>query len=130
MTSLASDKTPHTFIRITNFYTRFATLQFLTTLLHKRRFQSYLLTAPAGPGSVMMGMVIFSIGAQIKAASLFKVQKVPAFEGAFEILFNTVSQERGGRSSYCSRSFTTCKDGLVRFRSSNHRRRELSRFVG
>ena len=95
MTSLASDKTPHTFIRITTFYTRFATLQFLTTLLHKRRFQSYLLTAPAGPGSVMMGMVIFSIGAQIKAASLFKVQKVPAFEGAFEILFNTVSQERG-----------------------------------
>jgi hypothetical protein len=55
---VASDKTTHTLFALladSNFYTRFATLQFLTTLLHNRRqaIQSYFLTAPVGPGSVI-----------------------------------------------------------------------------
>jgi hypothetical protein len=55
---VASDKTTHTLFALlgdTNFYTRFATLQLLTTLLHNRRqaIQSYFLTAPAGPGSII-----------------------------------------------------------------------------
>ena len=55
---VSSDKTTHTLFALladSNFYTRFATLQFLTTLLHNRRqaIQSYFLTAPAGPGSVI-----------------------------------------------------------------------------
>lgn len=57
-TLVASDKTTHTLFALlgdTNFYTRFATLQLLTTLLHNRRqaIQSYFLTAPAGPGSII-----------------------------------------------------------------------------
>jgi len=55
---VSSDKTTHTLFALladSNFYTRFATLQFLTTLLHNRRqaIQSYFLTAPAGPGSII-----------------------------------------------------------------------------
>lgn len=53
-----SEKTTHTLFTLlgdTTFYTRFATLQFLITLLHNRRqaIQSYFLTAPAGPGSII-----------------------------------------------------------------------------
>jgi hypothetical protein len=56
---LAHEKTTHSLFSLlgdTNFYTRFATLQYLTTLLRNRRqaVQSYFLTAPAGPGSAIM----------------------------------------------------------------------------
>ena len=55
---LSSEKTTHMLFSLlgdTNFYIRFATLQFLTTLLHNRRqaIQGYFLTAPAGPGSII-----------------------------------------------------------------------------
>lgn len=55
---LASDKTTHFLFGLLadhSFYIRFATLQFLTTLLRNRRqvVQSYFLTAPAGPGSII-----------------------------------------------------------------------------
>ena len=56
---LANEKTTHNLFSLlgdTNFYMRFATLQYLTTLLRNRRqaVQSYFLTAPAGPGSAIM----------------------------------------------------------------------------
>ena len=56
---LANEKTTHNLFSLladTNFYTRFATLQYLTTLLRNRRqaVQSYFLTAPAGLGSAIM----------------------------------------------------------------------------
>jgi len=55
---LSSEKATHTLFALladSNFYTRFATLQFLTTLLVNRRqaIQSFFLTAPAGPGSII-----------------------------------------------------------------------------
>lgn len=55
---LASDKAIHTLYTLlgdTNFYTRFATLQYLSTLLQNRRqvVQGYFLKAPAGPASVI-----------------------------------------------------------------------------
>lgn len=55
---VASDKTVHflfTLLKDNTFYTRFATLQFLTTLLRNRRqaVQAFFLTAPAGPASVI-----------------------------------------------------------------------------
>lgn len=55
---LASDKTVHTLFSLladNSFYLRFATLQFLSTLLHNRRqvVQGYFLTASAGPTSVI-----------------------------------------------------------------------------
>lgn len=55
---LASENTAHilfTLLGDFNFYTRFATLQLLTTLLHNRRqtIQSYFLTAPAGPRGII-----------------------------------------------------------------------------
>lgn len=55
---LSSDKATHTLFALladVNFYTRFATLQFLSTLLHNRRqgIQSYFLTAPAGPRNMV-----------------------------------------------------------------------------
>ena len=58
---LANEKTTHSLFSLlgdTNFYTRFATLQYLTTLLRNRRqaVQSYFLTAPAGPGSAIMAL--------------------------------------------------------------------------
>ena len=58
---LASEKTTHFLFLLlgdTNFYTRFATLQYLTTLLRNRRqaVQSYFLTAPAGPGSAITAL--------------------------------------------------------------------------
>ncbi|KAJ3514491.1 hypothetical protein NLJ89_g2351 [Agrocybe chaxingu] len=101
---VASDKTTHSLFALlgdTNFYTRFATLQFLTTLLHNRRqaIQKYFLTAPAGPSSV--------------------IAKVLAFEGAFEKLFNTVTQEGGVDGGAVAQGALTCVDGLLRFNSSN-----------
>ena len=58
---LANEKLTHSLFSLlgdTNFYTRFATLQYLTTLLRNRRqvVQSYFLTAPAGPRSVIMAL--------------------------------------------------------------------------
>lgn len=58
---LASEKAAHTLFALLaelNFYTRYATLQFLTTLLHNRRqaIQGYFLTAPAGPRSIVAAL--------------------------------------------------------------------------
>lgn len=55
---LANEKAAHTLFALlgdSNFYTRFASLQFLSTLLQNRRqaVQGYFLTAPVGPGSVI-----------------------------------------------------------------------------
>jgi hypothetical protein len=58
---LASERPAHTIFALLvdlNFYTRYATLQFLTTLLHNRRqpIQSHFLTAPAGPRSIIAAL--------------------------------------------------------------------------
>lgn len=55
---LANEKATHTLFNLlgdNNFYTRFATLQYLSTLLQNRRqvVQGYFLKAPGGTGSVV-----------------------------------------------------------------------------
>ncbi|KAF8161360.1 p115 like vesicle tethering protein [Crassisporium funariophilum] len=129
---LKSDKTTHALFSLlgdTNFYTRFATLQYLTTLLHNRRqaIQSYFLTAPAGPGSIIAVLedkreiirneAITMVQALISQSP--DIQKVLAFEGAFEKLFNTVTQEGGVDGGLVAQGALTCVDGLLRFNSSN-----------
>ena len=60
-TILVSEKAPHFLFALlaeSNFYSRYATLQFLTILLHNRRqvVQAYFLTAPAGPRSIVAAL--------------------------------------------------------------------------
>ena len=47
------------------------------------------------------------------------IQKVLAFEGAFEKLFNTVTQEGGVDGGLVAQGALSCVDGLLRFNSSN-----------
>ncbi|KJA28783.1 hypothetical protein HYPSUDRAFT_33135 [Hypholoma sublateritium FD-334 SS-4] len=129
---LSSQKTTHTLFSLlgdTNFYIRFATLQFLTTLLHNRRqaIQGYFLTAPAGPGSIIAVLedkreIIRNEAITMVQALIHQspdIQKVLAFEGAFEKLFNTVTQEGGVDGGLVAQGALTCVDGLLRFNNSN-----------
>ena len=47
------------------------------------------------------------------------IQKVLAFEGAFEKLFNIVTQEGGVDGGAVASGALTCVDGLLRFNTSN-----------
>jgi hypothetical protein len=47
------------------------------------------------------------------------IQKVLAFEGAFEKLFNTVTQEGGVEGGIVTQEALACIDGLLRFNTSN-----------
>lgn len=47
------------------------------------------------------------------------IQKVLAFEGAFEKLFNIVNQEGGVDGGAVASGALTCVDGLLRFNTSN-----------
>jgi hypothetical protein len=47
------------------------------------------------------------------------IQKVLAFEGAFEKLFNTVTQEGGIEGGVVTQQALDCVDGLLRFNTSN-----------
>jgi hypothetical protein len=47
------------------------------------------------------------------------IQKILAFEGAFEKLFNTIRQEGGVEGGIIAHDALTCVDGLLRFNSSN-----------
>ncbi|KAF9529746.1 p115 like vesicle tethering protein [Crepidotus variabilis] len=129
---LASDKATHTLFELlvdVNFYTRFATLQFLSILLLNRRqaIQSYFLTAPAGPSSIVAVLedkreiirneAITMVQALVSQSP--DIQKVLTFEGAFEKLFNTVTQEGGVDGGVVAQGALACVDSLLRFNSSN-----------
>lgn len=47
------------------------------------------------------------------------IQKVLAFEGAFEKLFDTVTHEGGLEGGVVSQDALRCVDGLLRYNSSN-----------
>ena len=47
------------------------------------------------------------------------IQKVLAFEGAFEKLFNTIAQENGIEGGVVAHDALLCVDGLLRFNISN-----------
>lgn len=48
-----------------------------------------------------------------------EIQKVLAFEGAFEKLFNTVMHEGGVEGGAVTMEALACVDGLLRFNTSN-----------
>jgi hypothetical protein len=47
------------------------------------------------------------------------IQKLLAFEGAFEKLFNIVTQEGGVEGGVSAEGALSCVDSLLRFNSSN-----------
>ncbi|TDL16450.1 hypothetical protein BD410DRAFT_795388 [Rickenella mellea] len=129
---LATEKTAHklfTLIGDSNFYIRYSTLQFLSTLIQNRRHvvQGYFLNAPAGPGSVLAvledkreilrneGLVML----QSLVSQSPDIQKLLAFEGAFEKLFNVIRQENGVEGGLIVQDCLNCVDGLLRFNVSN-----------
>ncbi|KAJ7099330.1 p115 like vesicle tethering protein [Mycena belliarum] len=129
---LANDRAIHTLFALladSTFYTRFATLQYLSTLLQNRRqiVQGYFLKAPAGPSGVILVLedrreiirneAVTMVQALISQSA--EIQKVLAFEGAFEKLFNTVTQEGGIEGGVVTMEALACVDGLLRFNTSN-----------
>ncbi|KAG7091311.1 hypothetical protein E1B28_010356 [Marasmius oreades] len=112
-----------------NFYTRFATLQFLSILLQNRRqrVQSYFLTAPSGSRSIIAVLEDKREIIRNEAIAVVKslitqsadIQKVLAFEGAFEKLFNMVTQEGGVDGGAVTEEALICLDSFLRFNSSN-----------
>ncbi|KAK2463070.1 hypothetical protein APHAL10511_004725 [Amanita phalloides] len=109
------------------FYTRFASLQLLSTLLHNRRpvVQAYFLKTSTGPASVISVLedkreIIQAISmVQLLISQNADIQKVLAFEGAFEKLFNIVAQEGGVDGGLVTEGALFCTDSLLRFNSSN-----------
>ncbi|KAJ2928615.1 hypothetical protein H1R20_g8454, partial [Candolleomyces eurysporus] len=129
---LANEKSVHTLfalVKDSNFYTRYSSLQLLSTLLLNRRqaVQSYFLTAPAGPGSIIAVLddkreIIRNEAitmVQTLISQSVEIQKVLTFEGAFEKLFGIVTQEGGIDGGLVTRGALTCVDALLRFNSSN-----------
>ncbi|THV06668.1 hypothetical protein K435DRAFT_848745 [Dendrothele bispora CBS 962.96] len=129
---LANEGVVHTMFGLmgdNNFYTRFGTLQLLSTLLKNRRHvvQSYFLTAQAGAASVIATLedkreIIRNEALstlQLLVTQSADIQKVLAFEGAFEKLFNIVTQEGGIEGGLVVQDTLACVDMLLRFNSSN-----------
>ncbi|KAJ7592046.1 p115 like vesicle tethering protein [Mycena floridula] len=131
-TVLVNDKTAHALFALlvdNNFYIRLATLHFLGTLLQNRRqmVQQYFLTAKNGPTGIISVLedkreiirneAITMIQALISQSP--DIQKILAFEGAFEKLFNTVRQEGGLDGGIVAQEALTCVDMLLRYNSSN-----------
>ncbi|THH31664.1 hypothetical protein EUX98_g2561 [Antrodiella citrinella] len=112
-----------------SFYLRLSTLQFLVTLLHNRRqvIQGYFLKAPVGATTITAVLEekreIIRNEAITMVQSLVNqspdIQKILAFEGAFEKLFNIVQQEGGLDGGPVVHDALTCVDSLLRFNSSN-----------
>ncbi|KAH9925704.1 p115 like vesicle tethering protein [Amylocystis lapponica] len=112
-----------------SFYLRLAALQLLATLLQNRRqaVQAYFLNAPVGPTSfvavleekreIIRHEAIFVVQALISQSP--EIQKILAFEGAFERLFNIVASEGGLDGGAVVRDALACVDGLLRFNQSN-----------
>ncbi|KAF5354901.1 hypothetical protein D9756_005524 [Leucocoprinus leucothites] len=112
-----------------NFYTRFSTIQYLGILLQNRRqvVQGYFLKAPNAARNIITiledkrEIIRNEALAMVQAlvAQSSDIQKVLAFEGAFERLFNVVQQEGGIEGGVVSQGALTCVDGLLRFNTSN-----------
>ncbi|PFH52186.1 hypothetical protein AMATHDRAFT_140838 [Amanita thiersii Skay4041] len=129
---LSNDKTINLLFSLlgdTNFYTRFATLELLSTLLQNRRqiVQGYFLKSSSGPTSVISLLEDKREIIRNEAISMIQslisqnsdIQKVLAFEGAFEKLFNIVTQEGGVDGGIPAEGALSCVDSLLRFNSSN-----------
>ncbi|KIJ66115.1 hypothetical protein HYDPIDRAFT_87189 [Hydnomerulius pinastri MD-312] len=129
---LANEQATHTLFTLlgdSHFYIRYATLQLLSTLLQNRRsvVQGYFLKAPNGAPSIISVLedkreIIRNesiVMIQLLISQSPDIQKVLAFESAFEKLFNTVTQEGGVEGGVIAYDALRCVDGLLRFNSSN-----------
>ncbi|KZT69676.1 hypothetical protein DAEQUDRAFT_248604 [Daedalea quercina L-15889] len=112
-----------------SFYLRVSILQFLSTLLQNRRqvVQGYFLNAPVGPTSfvsvleekrdIIRHEAIFVVQSLISQSP--EIQKILAFEGAFERLFTIVTSEGGIDGGVVVHDALACIDGLLRYNQSN-----------
>ncbi|KAI0664021.1 p115 like vesicle tethering protein [Cubamyces menziesii] len=112
-----------------SFYLRYSALQFLSALLQNRRqvVQAYFLKAPVGVTSlialledkreIIRNEAIFTIQSLISQSP--EIQKIMAFEGAFEKLFNIILNEQGVEGGVVVQDALACIDGLLRFNQSN-----------
>ncbi|KAF7290095.1 hypothetical protein HMN09_01314700 [Mycena chlorophos] len=129
---LATDRTVNTLFALladNNFYTRFETLHFLSILLQNRRqvVQGFFLKAPAGSSSIMAVLEDKREMIRNEAINMVQtlivqsadIQKVLAFEGAFEKLFNIVTQEGGVEGGVVAQQALSSVDALLRFNTSN-----------
>ncbi|KAI0919128.1 hypothetical protein AcV5_002123 [Taiwanofungus camphoratus] len=129
---LVDDKIAHKLFVLladNSFYLRFHALQFLATLLQNRRqvVQKYFLNAPVGPTSfvtileekreIIRHEAIFVVQSLVSQSP--EIQKILAFEGAFERLFNIVASEGGIEGGVVVHDALTCIDALLRFNQSN-----------
>ncbi|KAH9935197.1 p115 like vesicle tethering protein [Epithele typhae] len=113
-----------------SYYIRLSALQFLGLLLQNRRqtVQAYFLKTPVGVTSlitlldekreIIRNEAMYTIQTLISQSP--EIQKIMAFEGAFEKLFNIVVNEQGTEGGVVVQDALTCVDGLLRFNQSNH----------
>ncbi|OCH89444.1 hypothetical protein OBBRIDRAFT_794308 [Obba rivulosa] len=129
---LADEKAAHKIFALVgeqSFYLRFAALQYLATVLQNRRqvVQGHFLKAPAGPTSFIVILddkreIIRNEGLYVVKSLISQspeIQKILAFEGAFEKLFNIVLGEGGIDGGLAVQEALACVDGLLRFNQSN-----------
>ena len=146
---LKDDRTPQklfTLLTDSNFYVKYSALQLLATLLHNRRqvVQGYFLKTQTAPANVLAILEdkreIIRNGNQLKLLvythvtnsfpeglvliqSLISqspdIQKLFAFEGAFDKLFSIIQREGGVDGGVTVQDCLTCVDGLLRLNVSN-----------
>ncbi|KAH9824431.1 p115 like vesicle tethering protein [Melampsora americana] len=120
-------------LALPHFYVRFFSLQLLGTLLtapapRPHTLQSYLLTAPGGLGTILSILddtreiirneaLLLLISITEKNAD---IQKIIAFEGGFDRLFNIISLESGiGGGGIVVQDCLICIGQLLRYNVSN-----------
>ncbi|KAI0821292.1 p115 like vesicle tethering protein [Irpex lacteus] len=129
---LADEKATHKLLALLadqTFYLRLAILQFLIILLQNRRqvVQGYFLNAPVGPTTVIATLdekreIIRTESLtmlQLLLSQSPDIQKILAFEGAFEKLFAIVQQDGGLDGGVAVRDSFACVDTLLRFNTAN-----------
>ncbi|KAI0090824.1 p115 like vesicle tethering protein [Irpex rosettiformis] len=129
---LANEKAAHKLFALLadqTTYLRLAILQFLITLLQNRRqvVQGYFLKAPVGPTTVIATLdekreIIRTESLtmlQLLLSQSPDIQKILAFEGAFEKLFTIVQQDGGLEGGVLVRDALACVDTLLRFNAAN-----------
>ncbi|KAI5987687.1 p115 like vesicle tethering protein [Pisolithus albus] len=129
---LQDELATHTLFKLlhgSHFYIRYSALQLLSTLLQNKRsaVQSHFLKASNAASSIMA--VLEDKREIIRNESIATIQsltsqspdiqKVLAFEGAFEKLFEIVTREGGIEGDVIVHDVLRCVDGLLRFNSSN-----------
>ncbi|PSS32164.1 hypothetical protein PHLCEN_2v2072 [Hermanssonia centrifuga] len=129
---LADEKTTHKLFALLgdhSFYLRLTVLQFLIVLLQNRRqvVQAYFLKAPVGPTTVISALEEKREIIRTEALTMVQyllsqspdIQKILAFEGGFEKLFNIITQEGGLEGGVMVHDALACVDALLRYNASN-----------